>query len=101
MLSNCSENLIMFGLTLLCLIVASTYYIYEKTAESYRKEIEQTTMQQQVEMYAKQFEIINTSQENLKSLRHDMKNHLSLISAYLSNNDYEKAANYTQQFWNS
>lgn len=98
MLSNCSENLIMFGLTLLCLIVASTYYIYEKTAESYRKEIEQTTMQQQVEMYAKQFEIINTSQENLKSLRHDMKNHLSLISAYLSNNDYEKAANYTQQF---
>lgn len=93
-----SDNLILFAMTLLCLSVVSTYYIYEKNAESYQNKIEQTAMQQQVDMYEKQFEVINTSQGNLKSLRHDMKNHLSLISAYLSNNDYEKAINYTQHF---
>lgn len=93
-----SNDMVMFGLGIICLMNVSTYYIYEKISESHRQNMERAAMEQQVEMYAKQFEIIGQSQENLKALRHDMNNHITLINTYLQNKEYEVASKYAKQF---
>lgn len=93
-----SNDMAMLGLGIICLINVSTYYIYEKVSETYRQKMENAVMQQQVEMYAKQFEVIGKSQEDLKALRHDMKNHIMLINTYLQNREYEEASKYADQF---
>lgn len=93
-----SDDMVMFGLGIICLMNVSTYYVYEKISESHRQNMERAAMEQQVKMYAKQFEVIGQSQENLKALRHDMNNHITLINTYLQNKEYEVASKYAEQF---
>lgn len=93
-----SNDAIMLGLGIICFMNVSTYYIYEKISESYRQNLEKAAMAQQIEMYANQFEIIGQSRENLRALRHDMRNHVSLINAYLQNQEYEEACDYVKRF---
>ncbi|MBD5547365.1 MAG: GHKL domain-containing protein [Lachnospiraceae bacterium] len=97
-LPECSNGIIMVGLGIISLMNVSTYYIYEKISESYRQNLEKAAMKRQMKMYKRQFEIIGQSQENLKSIRHDMKNHLSLIYTYLQNHEYEEACEYVERF---
>lgn len=96
-----SNDIIMFGLGIICLLNISTYYIYEKISESYCQNLKNAAMQKQIEMYAKQFEIIAQTQDNLKAVRHDMKNHISLINTYLQNQEYKKAGEYAQKLCES
>ncbi len=92
-----SNDMVMFALGILCLMNVSTYYIYEKNSETYRKKLENAAMEKQIEMYAKQFEMITQIQENLRSVRHDMKNHISLLNSYLLNQEYAEACEYTRE----
>lgn len=90
-----SNDVIMLGLGMICLMNVSTYYMYEKISETYRQNMKNAAMEKQIEMYAKQFEIIGLSQDNLRAVRHDMKNHVCLIHTYLQNQEYKEACAYT------
>lgn len=87
-------NSAMIGLSIICLINVGTYYIYEKISESWNNRLKNAEMEQQIRMYANQFDIINQTRQNIQSFRHDMKNHLSLLNIFLTNNEHEKAADY-------
>ena len=87
-------NSAMIGLSIICLINVGTYYMYEKISESWNNRLKNAEMEQQIRMYANQFDIINQTRQNIQSFRHDMKNHLSLLSIFLANNEHEKAADY-------
>lgn len=87
----------MFGAAIICLINVGVFFLYERVMESYQEKVKNTLMEQQLHMYANQLDIIRQSQQNLKSLRHDMKNHLFQIDVYLQNEKYDEAKDYLGQ----
>lgn len=88
------QSLAMVGLSIICLIDVSTYYIYEKINEAYLQRLERESIKQRVEMYEHQLDLMEQSQKNIKALHHDMKNHLFLIQSYLENQEHSKAQQY-------
>lgn len=93
-LSGDDQRLAMIGLSVICLIDVSTYYIYDKINEIYVQKLERKSIQQRVEMYENQLELMQQSQKNMSALRHDMRNHLLLIQSYIDNQEYDKAQQY-------
>lgn len=92
-----SDHLIFFGLSLLCLINVSTYFIYEKIAEAHHRKLEKLVMERQVEVCEKQVATAEQSRQQMRAVRHDMKNHLSLICIYLQKREYGKAIDYAER----
>ncbi len=87
----------MFGATLICLITVGIFFLYERIMESYQEKMKTAVMEQQVHMYANQLDVIRQSQQNVKSLRHDMQNHLLQIHEYLQSGKYDEAKDYLRQ----
>ncbi len=95
-LANVEEKYewILIGLSAICLIIVSTFYLYDKVNEAYREKLESQVMQERILMHENQLELMKQSQENIGSLWHDMKNHLLLLDTYLKDKDYEGASKY-------
>lgn len=89
-----AHELSMIALSIICILNISTYYIYHKLAEYYQRELQRTSLLQENRMYVKQLEIFRQSQEYLKVLRHDMKNHMQLIYTWLEDGEYGRAKEY-------
>lgn len=85
------------SLCIIFLINIVTLFQYDKINEVYKRTLEQKNMEQRLAMYENQFEVIRESQQNLRSLRHDLKNHLALLDSYISKKDLEKASSYLSQ----
>lgn len=90
----------MFGAAIICLINVGIFFLYERVMGSYQEKMKTTVMEQKVHMYANQLEIIRQSQQNIRSLRHDMQNHLLQIYEYLQNEKYDEAKEYLGQMEN-
>lgn len=85
----------------LCICVSVIYLIniltllmYSRLSMMQQREVENKTLEQRVIMYQNQFQIMQQSQEDLRSLRHDLKNHLLLVQTYLESNKIESAIQY-------
>lgn len=89
-----SHELSMTALSILCIVNISTYHIYHKIAESHKKDLQRAFLLQENQMYAKQLELLQQSQQYVRVLRHDMKNHMLLLNTYLEKGEYEKAREY-------
>ena len=61
---------------------------------AYKKLEEQSLMEKQMLIYSHQLDVLMQSEEKVKALRHDMKNHLQCISSLLDDKEYEKAESY-------
>ncbi|WP_312906446.1 sensor histidine kinase [Tissierella praeacuta] len=59
--------------------------------------MEKLALEEQNKYYQRQLEIINSSYENIKSLRHDMKNYLLVLKGYIENGGREKSIDYILQ----
>lgn len=91
-----------FSITILsfCIILIiniTTLFQYDKLNEVYKRTLEQKNMEQRLAMYENQFEVIKKSQKNLRSLRHDLRNHLALLGNYIHKKDFENASSYLNQ----
>lgn len=95
-LANVEEEYewILVGLSAICLINVSTFFLYDKVNEVFREKVESQVMEEKVLMHENQLELMKQSQENIGSLWHDMKNHLLLLDTYLKDKDYEGASKY-------
>lgn len=95
-LANVEEKyeLILIGLSAICLINLGTFYLYDKVNEVYKEKLVSEVMEERALMHENQLDLMKQSQENIRSLMHDMKNHLLLLDAYINQNEYEKATQY-------
>lgn len=91
-----NTGIILITITILFLINIFVFYLYDHLMLSYQERMEKKLLQQQNNAYIKQFELINQSQENLKILRHDFKNHLLALRAYIELGNNDMALNYLQ-----
>lgn len=85
------------SLCIIFIINITTLFQYDKLNEAYKKTLEQKNVKQRLAMYENQFEVIKESQQNLRSLRHDLKNHLTLLGNYIYKQDFENASSYLNQ----
>lgn len=92
-----NDQLAMLGLSIICLMNISTYYLYDKINNSYLQKLEYIHTMQQVSMYENQIQLMKQSQRRIQSLRHDMKNHLLLMHMYISKKQYGKALDYLEE----
>lgn len=92
-----NSSLTLLSLCMLFLINIVTLFQYDRINEVYRKTLEQKKMEQRLAMYENQFEVIKKSQKNLRSLRHDLRNHLALLGNYIHKKDFENASSYLNQ----
>ena len=71
--------------------------MYEKVSEAYQEKMQKAVLENQIVMYQNQFEIIHEARQDIKQLRHDMKNHFLLIEGYLKKGKYAEAQEYIGQ----
>lgn len=91
---NDQYELILVGLSAICLINVSTFYLHDKVNEVYKETLDNKVMEERIAMHENQSALMKQSQENIRSLWHDMKNHLLLLDTYINQKEYEKATQY-------
>ena len=74
-----------------------TFYLYDALGRYYVEENEKQLLVQQNEAYARQFELIQQSQENIRILRHDMKNHMMTLNSLVALKDYKALEEYMKK----
>lgn len=92
------------GLPLLCLIISAAmflvsiivFYLYDELLKSAKINLENELVLQQNHAYEKQLNIIYQSEENLRTFRHDIKNHLNSLEKLIDNNKVDEAKNYIE-----
>lgn len=92
-----SPIMISTGFSIVCLINILTLVLYDRLNTLQQHEVETRTLEQRVVMYQNQFEMIQQSQDELRSLRHDLKNHLLLIMKYIEIGKADSAVQYIQE----
>lgn len=92
-----SNKLVMLGLCIVCIMNIGTYYMYEKVYDAYKEKMKKTVLENQIVMYQNQFEMIHEARQDMKQLRHDMKNHFLLLEGYLQKGKYAEAQEYIGQ----
>lgn len=85
------------ALSIIGVMNISTFYIYENIHDAYKNQFQKAMLEQSVKMYQNQFEIIETTQKNIRSLRHDIHNHMYLIQEYIQKGEYDNATKYMKQ----
>jgi len=95
-----SENLIGILISIIIMFVINVFvfYLYDALIKSYDEKIEKVLLVQQNMAYSKQLEVIAQSQENLKTFRHDVKNHVLLLKTLIEDDDKQGASEYLESF---
>lgn len=70
------------------------FYLYNSLGAFYSAHVEKKMLEQLVEVYANQLNVVHESQEQVNSLRHDMKHHIIELSSMLSEDENPEAIQY-------
>lgn len=82
------------SITILFIINIFVFYLYDALMKSYDEKMDKVILMQQNNAYIKQLDIINQSQENIKIMRHDIKNHVLSLKMLIDGGDKEGASDY-------
>ena len=58
------------------------------------RERERELLEQEIHIYENQFDVIRQSQNNIRSLKHDMKHHIKMLADMIAANEKDAALNY-------
>lgn len=83
-----------FGIILLNIVV---FYLYEQLASAYEKEMEQYLLSQKLRQYENQLEMMRESVKRIRSIRHDIKNHIIVVKQLLNDKKIEEINDYLKQ----
>ena len=92
------ENIsdIIYALSLICVLILNfiIFYIYDSNTKAFNEKIKTEMIKQEIEYYHKQAELIQKNSEEIKHLRHDMKNHMIAIKELSKNKETDKVLEY-------
>lgn len=90
------ELLVISGICILMTILL-IFYLYDVLISAYKKLEEQSLMEKQMLIYSHQLDILMKSEEKVKALRHDMKNHLGELAVMVESQKNEEIRKYIQE----
>lgn len=91
---NTSQIIKVISIVVIFLINILIFYLYDSLSAAYTDKLNMAIYEQEKEYYYNQCEFMRESMENLKSFRHDVKNHLSTIRDYIRYNQSGEAEKY-------
>lgn len=93
---------LVYALSLICVVSLNflLIYLYDSISKLFDEKIETEIAKQETEYYHKQAELIQENSQEVKQLRHDMKNYTIALSELISNNENKKALEYISSFSN-
>ena len=86
------------------LVVVMNFFIvflYDSLISSMRKNNRNILIEEQNQSYAKELELVMEAQNSMKTLRHDLKNHIIAVRALIKERVYEQAEKYLQQLYDA
>lgn len=89
---------IVIAIALLMSINVFVFHLYDSLLEKAEVDMENNLLTQQNRYYSNQFEILKSSEETLRSLRHDWKNHLMALSHMMREGHTDSASRYINDF---
>ena len=81
----------------LILINSFLFYLYYTLTQFYVAKMNEKKLEQIIDVYAHQLDVVQESQEHIKKLRHDMKHHLIELSAIAQHGKNEDMVRYVEQ----
>lgn len=93
-ISNYNSFSTIMNVGLLLGINVLVFYLYDVLIRYYNDKYEKGLLKQQNEAYANQFHLIKESSENIRMLRHDMKNHIYTMQYMLQNDKKQELLQY-------
>lgn len=95
------NNLLLINISVIIMFMINilVFYLYDSIVKFDNEKMENVILQQQNNAYCKQFELINQSQENIKILRHDLKNHITSLQIMIEKKDNKSALSYLKKIY--
>lgn len=90
------NNHFIFYVLILFFINCSSLYAYSRLIESYNEKFKFNLLKKQNQYYEQQIHTINLLNKNMKSLKHDYKNHLSVINSLLDEKNFDELKKYME-----
>lgn len=87
---------IIIGMTGILLANIVTYYLFSKLNKDYEIKLKVKLLEQNYENAVKNIESSETFVEQMRTVRHDIRNQLLMISDYISNEKYDEAKNHLE-----
>lgn len=86
--------LILIGIIGIFILNLSVFYLYDALMKSYEEKNEKELLAQQNKAYQNQFDLIRQSQQSMRMLRHDLKNHILALEDMISKEKKEESLEY-------
>lgn len=97
---NLSKTVILVNISLILVINFFAFFLFEKIAVYSEQEKQRQLIIQQNAYYLKQLQLMESSLETTKSLRHDVKNHMAAIYTSLENGHISDAKKHIESVMN-
>lgn len=89
-----TPNLVAISVIIVLLINILAFYLYDSIAKFFTERMEKKLVTQQNIYYENQLELMKISLDSNKSLRHDLKNHISFLYEIAKTNDNQEVMRY-------
>lgn len=80
--------------TLILLINFATFYLYDEVSRILSEDKDKTLVEQQNRYYGKQLELMRISEKSIKTIKHDLKNHIIALYALAEGDKKEEILEY-------
>lgn len=82
---------LMYGITMFIILFIILYF-YNMLSESYEEKLRTEVIKRENRYYYKQAELLQSSNKNIREIKHDMKNHLYVLQSMLGEEEGEAKA---------
>ena len=89
--------LVVTSMLLLFSINILVFFLLNSLTKYYEQSLKASFIKQEREYYKKQCEVMQKSSENLRSIKHDLTNHFTVIDNLLDSNNVNEATNYLHE----
>ena len=95
--NGATPMLVVTSMLLLFSINILVFFMLNSLTKYYEQSLKASFIKQEREYYKKQCEVMQKSSENLRSIKHDLTNHFTVIENLLDSNNVNEATNYLHE----
>lgn len=95
----CVHNTVYTGIALIGLLIINflIFHLYDELAEIYTAKYEKDILSENNKAYLNEINIIRSSNENLRNLKHDLNNHILTMKDMIKNDKSKSCLNYLKE----
>ncbi|MBR6580265.1 MAG: GHKL domain-containing protein [Ruminococcus sp.] len=99
-ISTISKAKTVAGIVVILFINTLVFALYDRLSESNKAKLDSAIFEQEKKFYYEQCQYMQQNEENIRSFRHDMKNHLFTVAENIRTGEYEQAESYIKSMVN-